>query len=101
SSAPYRSAMHPTATTFCGPPSPLRSAASSSASTLSFLACSTKPQVLTSTVSAPAGSSTSRNPSAASRPASSSESTSLRAQPSVTTATDSCWLTCPSCRQGG
>ncbi len=69
---------------------PLRSAASSSASTLSFLACSTKPQVLTSTVSAPAGSSTSRNPSAASRPASSSESTSLRAHPSVTTATDSC-----------
>ena len=70
------------------PPSPLRSAASSSASTLSFLACSTNPQVLTSTVSAAAGSSTSRNPSAASRPASSSESTSLRAQPSVTTATD-------------
>ena len=75
---------------------PLRSAASSSASTESFLACSTNPQVFTSTVSAVAGSSTSRNPSAANRPASSSESTSLRAHPKVTRATDN-WLTSSVC----
>ncbi len=55
---------------------------------LSFLADSTKPHVLTTTVSASSGSSTSRKPLAASRPASSSESTSLRAQPRVTRATD-------------
>ena len=65
----------------------LRSEASSSASIESFLACSTKPQVLTTATSASAASSTSSHPSAASRPASSSESTSLRAQPRVTRAT--------------
>ena len=65
----------------------LRSAASSRVSTESFLAASTKPQVLTTTVSASSGSSTSRKPPASSRPASSSESTSLRAQPRVTRAT--------------
>ena len=48
----------------------------------SFLACSTKPQVLTTTTSG--ASSDSSQPAASSRPASSSESTSLRAQPSVT-----------------
>jgi hypothetical protein len=57
-------------------------------STESFLAASTNPQVLTTTVSASAASDTSVNPSAASRPASSSESTSFRAQPRVTSATD-------------
>ena len=69
--------------------SALRSAASSRVSTLSFLAASTNPQVLTTTVSASSASSTSRKPSASSRPASSSESTSLRAQPRVTRATES------------
>ena len=53
----------------------------------SFLACSTKPQVLTTATSASAASSTRRQPSAASRPASSSESTSLRVHPRVTSAT--------------
>ena len=57
-------------------------------STESFLAASTKPQVFTTTVSASSGFSTSRKPSASNRPASSSESTSLRAQPRVTRATD-------------
>ena len=61
--------------------------ASSRASTESFLAASTKPQVLTTATSASAASSTSSQPSAARRPASSSESTSLRAQPRVTRAT--------------
>ena len=69
------------------PADSLRSAASSSVSTESFLAASTKPQVLTRTVSASSASSTSTKPPASSRPASSSESTSLRAQPRVTTAT--------------
>ena len=64
----------------CGRSS-LRSDASSSASIESFLACSTKPQVLTTATSASAASSTSSHPSAARRPASSSESTSLRVQP--------------------
>ena len=67
--------------------SALRSAASSSVSIESFLACSTKPQVLTSATSASAASSTRVQPSAASRPASSSESTSLRVHPRVTRAT--------------
>ena len=61
--------------------------APSSVSIESFLALSTKPQVLTTTTSAPPASSTSSQPAASSRPASSSESTSLRAQPSVTRAT--------------
>ena len=61
--------------------------ASNSASTESFLALSIKPQVLTSATSARAGSETSVQPSADNRPASSSESTSLRAHPSVTSAT--------------
>src|SRR3954470_12355855 len=79
--------MQPTATTALADPSVLRSDASSSVSTESFLAASTKPQVFTITVSASSGLSTSRNPPASRRPASSSESTSLRAQPSVTRAT--------------
>src|SRR3954447_732626 len=53
----------------------------------SFFADSTKPQVLTTTASALSGSATTRHPLLSSRPASSSESTSLRAQPSVTSAT--------------
>lgn len=52
-----------------------------------LLAASTNPQVFTTTVSASAGSATSRNPPSESRPASSSESTSLRAHPNVTMAT--------------
>ena len=62
------------------------------------MAASTKPQVFTTTVSASSGSSTSRKPSASSRPASSSESTSLRAQPRVTRATDT--SRCRGCHQG-
>src|SRR5262245_49881355 len=51
----------------------------------SFLAAATKPQVLTTTTSAAASSaSTSSQPSSVSRPANSSESTSLRAHPRVT-----------------
>ena len=64
--------------------SALRSAACSSVSTESFLAASTKPQVLTITASASSGSSTRRKPPSSSRAASSSESTSLRAHPRVT-----------------
>src|SRR6478736_6813367 len=79
--------MQPTATTAWADPLVLRSEASSSVSTESFLAASTKPQVFTMTVSASSGSSTRRKPPASRRPASSSESTSLRAQPSVTSAT--------------
>ena len=67
--------------------SALRSAASRRVSMESFLACSTKPQVLTTATSASAASSTRVQPSAASRPASSSESTSLRVHPRVTSAT--------------
>jgi hypothetical protein len=74
--------MQPTATT----EAPV-SVAARIASTESFFALSMKPHVLTSTASAPSASSTSRYPPAASRPASSSESTSLRAHPRVTTAT--------------
>ncbi|CAM5722937.1 hypothetical protein SMICM304S_07554 [Streptomyces microflavus] len=59
----------------------------SRASTESFLAASTNPQVLTTATSASEASSTRSQPSAAKRPASSSESTSLRAQPRVTRAT--------------
>jgi hypothetical protein len=51
------------------------------------LADSIKPQVLTNAISAVAGSSTNCQPSSASRPASSSESTSFLAQPKVTRAT--------------
>ena len=53
----------------------------------SFLAASMKPHVLTTATSASAGSSTSVQPCADSRPAISSESTSLRAHPNVTSAT--------------
>ncbi len=53
----------------------------------SFLACSTNPHVLTTATSASAASSTRVQPSAARRPASSSESTSLRVHPRVTSAT--------------
>ena len=56
----------------------------------SFLACSTNPQVLTTMTSGVASSasrSTSSQPLPCSRPASSSESTSLRAQPRVSRAT--------------
>ena len=62
----------------------LRSAACSRVSTESFLAASTKPQVLTMTASAASGSSTRRKPPSSSRAASSSESTSFRAHPRVT-----------------
>src|SRR5690242_3532266 len=79
--------MQPTATTAWVLPCPLRSLASRRASTESFLAASTKPQVLTTATSASSASSTSCQPSASKRPASSSESTSLRAQPRVTSAT--------------
>ena len=51
---------------------------------LSFFAASTNPQVFTITASAADGSSTSWKPPSSSRAASSSESTSLRAQPSET-----------------
>ena len=63
--------------------------AASSVSIESFLALSTKPQVLTTTTSGAVGDSgpTSSQPAASSRPASSSESVSLRAQPSVTSET--------------
>ena len=61
--------------------------ASIRASTESFLADSIKPQVFTRATSAVATSSTNCQPSAASRPANSSESTSFRAQPRVTKAT--------------
>ena len=47
----------------------------------SFFAASMKPQVFTTIAVASSGSSTRVNPPAARRPASSSESTSLRAQP--------------------
>ena len=82
SSRPYRSAMQPVATTLA----PV-SAAASSVSIESCLAFSTKPQVLTTTTSAPSPSGVSAQPSASSRAASSSESTSLRAQPRVSSAT--------------
>ncbi len=74
--------MQPVATTFA----PL-SVACRMVSTESFFACSMKPHVFTRTTSAPSVSSDSSQPPAASRPASSSESTSLRAQPRVTNAT--------------
>ena len=80
-SLPYRSARHPTATTFL----PV-SAAASRVSIESFLAASTNPQVFTTTTSASSESPgpVSDHPPAPSRAASSSESTSFRAQPSVT-----------------
>src|SRR4051794_25709107 len=74
--------MQPAATTFA----PV-SAAASSVSMESRLAFSTNPQVLTRTTSAPSPSVVTSQPSPASRAASSSESTSLRAQPSVSNAT--------------
>ena len=79
--------MQPTATTALVTPFVFNEWASSSASTESFLALSIKPQVLTSATSAKAGSDTRVQPSADNLPASSSESTSLRAHPSVTSAT--------------
>ena len=79
--------MQPTATTARVTPWPFKELASSKASTESFLADSIKPQVFTSATSAFSTSSTRIQPSAANRPANSSESTSLRAQPRVTTAT--------------
>ena len=79
--------MQPTATTALVTPLPFNECASSKASTESFLALSIKPQVLITAISASAGSETNFQPSAASRPASSSESVSFRAQPSVTSAT--------------
>ena len=87
SSCPYRSAMQPTATTARVVPCPLSELASSKASIESFLADSINPQVFTTATSASSTSETSVHPSAASLPASSSESTSLRAQPIVTIAT--------------
>ena len=74
--------MQPAATTLAPP-----SAAASRVSIESRLARSTKPQVLTSTTSASALSVLTCQPSACRRAASSSESTSLRAQPSVSRAT--------------
>src|SRR3981081_3228499 len=74
--------MQPTATTLA----PV-AAAASRVSTESFLADSTNPQVFTTTTSDSSGSVASSQPPAASRPASSSESTSLRAQPRVSSET--------------
>jgi hypothetical protein len=68
-------------------PLAFNSDASRSTSIESFLACSMNPQVLTTATSASAASSTNSQPPALNRPASSSESTSLRVQPSVTRAT--------------
>ena len=79
--------MQPTATTARVFPWPFSELASSKASIESFLADSIKPQVFTTATSALSTSETSVQPSAASLPASSSESTSLRAQPIVTIAT--------------
>jgi hypothetical protein len=62
-------------------------AAASSVSIESCFAFSMKPQVLTTTMSAPSPSGTRSHPSRSSRAASSSESTSLRAQPKVSSAT--------------
>src|SRR6185312_4216338 len=77
-SAPYRSARQPTAATLAPDP-----AAASSSSMDSYLAAWMKPQVFTRTTLA-SPSEVSSQPDAVSRAASSSESTSLRAQPSVT-----------------
>jgi hypothetical protein len=84
--------MQPTATTLA-PVSLAASEAASRVSIESFLACSMNPQVLTTMTSgageAPSGppsASTSSQPLPANRPANSSESTSLRAQPRVTRA---------------
>src|SRR5690349_12649096 len=74
--------MQPAATTLA----PV-SAAASRVSMESRLAFSTKPQVFTRTTSAPSPSVVTSQPSLASRAASSSESTSLRAQPRVSKAT--------------
>jgi len=79
--------MQPTATTARVTPWPLSEFASRSASTESFFADSMNPQVFTSATSADSTSATSVQPSASRRPANSSESTSLRAHPIVTTAT--------------
>ena len=79
--------MQPTATTARVCPCPLSEFASSRASIESFLADSIKPHVLTNATSADSTSSTNVQPSAAKRPASSSESTSFREHPKVTTAT--------------
>ena len=79
--------MHPTATTALVVPCPLSEFASRSASMESFFADSINPHVLTNATSADSTSSTNVQPSAASRPANSSESTSFREHPRVTTAT--------------
>ena len=75
---PYRSARQPTAATLAPD-----SAAASSSSIDSCLAAWMKPQVFTKTTLA-SSSSVSSQPEAVRRAASSSESTSLRAQPRVT-----------------
>src|SRR5690242_15888449 len=74
--------MQPAATTLA----PV-SAAASSVSIESCFAFSTKPQVLTTTTSAPSASVLTCQPPASRRAANSSESTSLRAQPRVSRAT--------------
>ena len=79
--------MQPTATTALVLPWPFSELASNKASIESFLADSMKPQVFTRATSADSTSSTRVQPSAANRPANSSESTSLREHPKVTTAT--------------
>jgi hypothetical protein len=79
--------MHPTATTARVLPCPLSEFASNKASIESFLADSINPHVLTSATSADSTSLTKIQPSAANRPASSSESTSFLEHPKVTTAT--------------
>ncbi len=79
--------MQPTATTARLRPDDVSPPAASSVSIDSRLAASMKPHVFTTTASACSASDTSTMPSDANRPASSSESTSLRAQPRVMTAT--------------
>ncbi|CAB4649451.1 unannotated protein [freshwater metagenome] len=87
SSLPYLSAIHPTATTAFVTPFPFKEWAWIKASIESFLALSMNPQVLITAISAFVGSLTNTQPSAANRPANSSESVSLRAHPRVTRAT--------------
>ena len=79
--------MQPTATTALVTPFSFKELASSKASIESFFADSIKPQVLITAISACAASSINCHPSAAKRPANSSESTSFRAQPIVMRAT--------------
>ena len=84
---PYRSAIQPTATTAFVTPLDLSEWAWINASIESFFALSINPHVLITAISAFAGSETNCQPSAANRPANSSESVSFRAQPNVTSAT--------------